>query len=295
MVVNEGNRISAFTCAEQTLSLALGIVIRAYTIIQCVVLGAKVKQRGVPTCIIQSSLQLVAITVPILDYREVRSGCQVVVVDMIMSETLAIIVAPTVKALRFHPLQVRTAHGLHVRILVIPVPGRAVVLLSFVTHVSMRTSTAVDFVIGGNPRVVRIELTVRTEVQRPKIAGTISVSAVVDNDISYNLAVLTMQRTDQQAQIRFTTPCTVEVAVLARYIARTVAIGYRRQPYKVKILAEFVGVLEQRGPTRVAVRSARSVGITIPIESLQHHIRSFLWYTRSRSPHCHAHKEHEKQ
>ena len=157
---------------------------------------------------------------------------------MIVREALAIVVAPAVVALRLHPLQVRAAHSLHVRVLVIPVAGSTVVLFAVVADILMRTATAVTFVIGSHPGVVGAERTVRAEVQRIEVARAASVTAVIDHDVRYSAAVTPLERTDEQTQIGFAAERAVEVAVLERDVSGTTAIGCRRKPYEVKILTQ---------------------------------------------------------
>ena len=155
---------------------------------------------------------------------------------MIVRESLAIVVAPAIVSLRLHPLQVRAAHSLYVRVLMIPVAGSTVVLLAVVALICMRTAAATAFIIGGNPCIVGIELAVRAEIQRPEIARTVPVATVVNHNVRHRTAVTPLERTDQQTQVSLAAKRTIQIAVLTGDITRTVTVGCGRKPHQVKVL-----------------------------------------------------------
>ena len=78
---------------------------------------------------------------------------------------------------------------------------------------------------------------------------------MVNHYIRYCSCTFRFQFGDKLTQLRFATPRTAQIAVLLGVVTRTGSSGYRRKPYKVKILAEFIDLVEQRAPTGIAVRA----------------------------------------
>ena len=268
MVIHERHGIFRLAGTRKTCSMALGIIKGTNTVVQRIVLGAEIKHHRVPTGIAQTILQHITVTVPILHYREIRSGSRVIVINMIVREALTVVITPTVKALSLHPFQISAAHSLHIGVLVIPVTSRTIILLAIITCVCMRTARTTTFIISCDPCIVRLEGSVRSKIQGIEITGIISVTAVVNDNVRYSTAVTSMQRADQQTQISLATKCAVQITVLLGNISSSVTIIGGREPNQVKVLAQLCRVIEQGLPTRVTIGTSASSRITVPVECL---------------------------
>ena len=158
------------------------------------------------------------------------------------------------------------------------------------------TGVVVHLVRLADPRCLGIELAIRAEIHCCKRAPAVIAGDVVHHDIRYGTCVLRFQFGDKFAQLRFRAPIAVQIAVLLGDISRAAArLRAGGKPYEVEILTKLVGLINQRAPARIAVAEVAAVaGIAVPVERLQHHIRSLIGYTRSSSPHHRAHTEHNK-
>ena len=229
VVIHKRHRMFGQPCAEHTCALALGVVVRTYTVVQRIILRAEVKRHIVPRRIFQSLADNTRIAVPILHNRHICTGSGVVIVDMAVVETFAVVVAPTVEAhIVLEPLQIRAAHCLYLRIRMIPVACGGVVRFVAVT-VIVGTGSLAAAVAGGGvavhlvslayPRCFRIECTVIPEVHRCKRTPAVVPRHVVDHNVCHGACTFVMQGADQRAQVGFAAPVAVQIAVLLGYVS----------------------------------------------------------------------------
>ena len=202
MVVHKRHCVFTQTGTKHAGTGALGIIVRAYAIVQRIVLRAEVKRHIVPRRIFQSLADNTRIAVPILHNRHICTGSGVVIVDMAVVESFAVVVAPTVEAhIVLEPLQISAAHCLHLRVRMIPVASSGIV--RFVTvAVVIGTRSFAAAVAGGGvavhlvslayPRCVRIECTIIPEVHRCKRAPAVVARHMVDHNVSHGARTFIM-------------------------------------------------------------------------------------------------------
>ena len=152
---------------------------------------------------------------------------------MLVVEALTIVVAPSVEAyIVLEPLQVGAAHGLHLRVGMIPIACKAVVRLVAVAVIRLRVCTfsaagvvAPHLVGGSEPRAIRVECSVFAEVHRCKATPTAATVIVVDDNISYGSSVLLLEFADERTQLGLVAPgTTVDITIVLWVIACTVAV-----------------------------------------------------------------------
>ena len=297
VTVDERNGIAGLTCSRQTCTFQFPVVICRNTVIECRIFGREIKGSSIPTCIIQTVLQCVHIAVPILHDAEIRLSRFVIFIDMAVMITLAVVIA---EAIYFdhiaHPFQVCFEHIAHVLIRVIPVARSSIIRLVAITvivsscreaHTLCRSTRCriIHLVRPADIRSVRYKLTVRSEVITACVTTPAALRiAVIDHNISYHSTAVLMNNFNHLRQFFLRTTVAAQGTVVRRVITQSASGTHRREPDHIKPLTD---LLCRR--TVVAVQEINPFGTTktvsatytrfsfraVPIERLQHHIRTF--------------------
>ena len=249
--VNKRHGILGFACAQQAAAFAAAVVETGDTVVECRIFRCEIKCQRVPARIVQVRLQHVRIAVPIFHDGEIGLGCRIVVTYMRVVESFAVVITEAVvQHLVLHPFQVRLAHVTYGGVIMIPVTSGFIVCLRTVAVVGCTgcfafactgTVVIVHLVGAANPRSLRLELTVLTEIQVIERAPRLACH-MVHHDICHHLASSAVQRFDQVVQCIRLTPIGILIAVLKRQVAYTTcSLARRRQPYEVEICGNLTG------------------------------------------------------
>ena len=197
-------------------------------------------------------LQIAHAAVPHLHYREIRLRSRVIVIDVSVIESLAIVITETV---HFHlitqPIQISFEHCLNLRIRVIPVSRSGIVRLVAITVIRIahsitaacrRRSIRVHLIRITYIRAIRRKRTVRTKGITLEITPSLLRVRMVDHDICHHTCTVLMEYINQLCQLGLRSPVTVQVTIISRVITRSAGrFTHWRKPYEVKPLTDLLG------------------------------------------------------